>query len=221
MTVLGDEYQVVLQNHRGDPDVVGRNRCPLPSPLSEARRHVKSGQTPASRLATAAPAEEVTACGARPSTAIEPAATIPIGGAASMASRAICSERDSPRAGAAPDRFPRRGPSARGEASPDLAHLRLSLARLCARPRATASAPDSSCTGMAAIPGGLGTGSLRQEGRCRLGVRLLEDVGAGRRPGDAVEIVIPNEGDGVPWNEKLARHHELEALLASQAPRTK
>jgi hypothetical protein len=25
----------------------------------------------------------------------------------------------------------------------------------------------------------------------------------------AVEIVSPNEGDGVPWNEKLARYHEL------------
>jgi hypothetical protein len=40
-------------------------------------------------------------------------------------------------------------------------------------------------------------------------------------PEMAVEIVSPNQGAGVPWNEKLARHHELEALLASQAPRTK
>jgi Uma2 family endonuclease len=28
-------------------------------------------------------------------------------------------------------------------------------------------------------------------------------------PEMAVEIVSPNEGDGVPWNEKLARYHEL------------
>jgi len=33
----------------------------------------------------------------------------------------------------------------------------------------------------------------------------------GGAPDVAVEIVSPNEGDGVPWAEKLARYHELGA----------